>query len=205
MTILSISYKFNTSLIDKKWSNQITINNKLVTTMTTQNKSIQNKVKSYIEVASTLVGPDYDKIFSLVCQEIDWSDYTEDERNMLIFDSFLSVWNLTSDEFDIMVPNLYSMYVGCWNSNESLFEEFMQNLLSQWNYDMTEDGLPCIKLSIDGASCELAGINPLYLYMFYTDVMLPRFGAYSGEIEMSRSIYDAVLSRAFFYPFIIER
>ena len=202
MTILSISCKFNTSLVDMKWSNQNMNYNKLVTTMTKQNTLNQNELKSLIEEVSAMVGPDYDTIYDLAVQKLNWDGVSEDERNMSIFESFLSVWNLSGDEFDVLVTNPSAMNRHCSFTNVSLFERFEQNVLSRTEFSKVEEvpNTYFILFDVEGVQEYFCFDRLIDGQLFYGGVLFERYGAYTGPIKVTRKEFVALQTVRDFYP-----
>lgn len=183
-------------------SNNTPINNQLVTTMSTQDKFPHVLIAPMVRAFSTEYGPDYDTIRRTMSAHLPAFIIPEDELRGLVFEAFITVWNLSVEEFDILEDDLTAMLLHCKDTNPELFAEFEANTYNKVKFDSTggKYDYPCVHLDVDGHRYELVGSTPLHLHLFYGEVMFNRFGPYKGVIELDRYEFTAIRTKTLFFP-----
>ena len=174
----------------------------LVTTMTKQNTLNRKMVELTVQLLSTQYGPNFCEIKSIIKDKLTGQQINRDELRGLIYESFLSVWNLTAEEFDMLRDDLTAMLLHCKGTNPELFAEFEVNTFSKVKFDSTrcKYNYPCVRLVVDGDIYRLVGGTSLHLHLFYGEVMFDRFGPYKGEIELTHGEFEAIRTKTLFFP-----
>lgn len=183
-------------------SNNKPINNQLVTTMSTQDKFPHVLIAPMVREFSTEYGPDYDTIRRTMSAHLPAFIISEDELRGLVFESFICIWNLSVEEFDMLEDDLTAMFLHCKDTNPELFAEFEANTFNKVKFDSdgSKYNYPCVHLDVDGTGYMLVGGTPLHLHLFYGEVMFDRFGPYTGRIELTHGEFEAIRTKTLFFP-----
>ena len=150
----------------------------------------------------THCGPDFYEIESIISDKLAGLQLDQDELHGMIYESFLSVWNLSAEEFDILRDNMPAMFLHCKDTNPELFIRFESETFDKVKFDSTgcKYDYPCVRLVVDGYRYQLVGGTSLHLNLFYGEVMFDRFGLYKGEIELTHSEFEAIRTKTLFFP-----
>ena len=183
-------------------SNNAPINNQLVTTMSAQDKFPHALITPMVREFSTKYGPDFDTIHTVMSKYLPEFIIPEDELRSLTFESFITIWNLSVEEFDMLDVNQTVMFLHCKNTSPELFAEFEANTFNKVKFDSAggKYNYPCVHLDVDGIGYMLVGGTSLHLHLFYGEVMFDRFGPYTGRIELTHGEFEAIRTRTLFYP-----
>lgn len=170
--------------------------------MTKQNTLNRKMIELSVRCLSTQYGPDFVKIRSTIINDLDGLQINRDELCGLIYESFLFVWNLTAEEFDILRDVMPAMFLHCKNTNPELFARFESKTFDKVKFDSTrcKYNYPCVHLVVDGNRYQLVGGTSLYLNLFYDEVMFDRFGPCKGEIELTHGEFEAIRTKTLFFP-----
>ena len=183
-------------------SNHTSINNQLVTTMTTQDRYKHKLINFFVQYHSVKFGPDFVKIALKVASLPSTRHIDDNELRGLIVESFLSVWNLSIEELEMLRGNLPEMFLHCKATNPELFAQFESNTLNKVKFNSAggKYDYPCVNLDVDGYKYMLVGGTSLHLHLFYGEVMFDRFGPYTGRIELTHGEFEAIRTRTLFFP-----
>ena len=155
-----------------------------------------------IRCLSTHCGPDFYEIESIINDKLSGLQLDQDELHGMIYESFLSVWNLSIEELEMLRDNLPALFLHCKDTNPELFAQFELETFSKVKFDSAggKYDYPCVNLDVDGIGYMLVGGTPLHLHLFYGEVMFDRFGPYTGRIELTHGEFEAIRTRTLFYP-----
>lgn len=183
-------------------SNNTPINNQLVTTMATQDTFARELTEMFVQYLSLRKGPDFYGIESVIVEGLSDSNIDADELRGLIVESFLSVWNLSIEELEMLRNNLPEMFLHCKDTNPELFAQFESNTFNKVKFDSAggKYNYPCVNLNVDGIGYMLVGGTSLHLHLFYGEVMFDRFGPYVDSIELTHGEFEAIRTKTLFYP-----
>lgn len=170
--------------------------------MTEQDTLNRKMIELTVQLLSTHCGPNFYEIRSIIEDKLDSRRIDRDELCGLIYESFLSVWNLTVEEFDMLRDDLTAIILHCKDTNPELFAEFEANTFNKVKFDSTgcKYNYPCARLVVDGNRYQLVGGTSLHLNLFYGEVMFERFGRYNGEIELTHGEFEAIRTKTLFFP-----
>ena len=170
--------------------------------MAEQDTLKRKMIELTVQLLSTHCGPDFYEIKSIIEDKLDSQAIDRDELHGLIYESFLSAWNLTAEEFDILSDDMPAMFLHCKNTNPELFAWFESETFDKVKFDSTgcKYNYPCVHLVVDRNRYQLVGGTSLHLNLFYGEVMFDRFGPYKGEIELTHGEFEAIRTKTLFFP-----
>lgn len=170
--------------------------------MSTQDKFTRELTEMFVQYLSHHTGPNFYKIKSIIAKSLSTCINNDDEIRGMIIESFLSIWNLSMEELEMLRDDLSAMFLHCKDTNPELFAEFEANIFNKVKVDSTgcEYNYPCVRLFVDGNRYKLVGGTPLHLYLFYGEVMFDRFGPYTGVIELTHGEFAAIRAKTLFFP-----
>lgn len=170
--------------------------------MTKRDTLNRKMIELTVQLLSTHCGPNFYEIRSIIEDKLDSRRIDRDELCGLIYETFLSVWNLAAEEFDMLRDDLAAIILHCKDTNPGLFAEFEANTFNKVKFDSTrcKDNYPCVRLVVDGYRYQLVGGTSLHLNLFYGEVMFDRFGLYKGEIELTHGEFEAIRTKTLFFP-----
>ena len=170
--------------------------------MTTQDTLNRELAEMFVQHLSLRKGPDFYGIESVIVEGLSDSNIDTDGLRGLIVEAFLSVWNLTIEELEMLRDNLPALFLHCKDTNPELFAQFELETFNKVKFDSAggKYDYPCVNLDVDGIGYMLVGGTSLHLHLFYGEVMFDRFGPYASRIELTHGEFEAIRTKTLFYP-----
>lgn len=170
--------------------------------MAEQDTLKRKMIELSVRLLSAQYGPDFYGIESVIVEGLSDSNIDTDGLRGLIVEAFLSVWNLSIEELEMLRDDLSALFLHCKDTNPELFARFELETFSKVKFDSAggKYDYPCVNLDVDGNRYMLVGGTSLHLHLFYGEVMFDRFGPYTGRIELTHGEFEAIRTKTLFYP-----